>query len=221
MSQQQRETLLSYVRHFVPAKGGSRTTAKKTRGRPRTKGLDGGPQSIDPGDSWGPIRKLKTLTLPDALLNYISSNRDKDASQFMSVHSLPVHLHTVPDQSPMITLVFHCIYLQKLRAHIALSHLHWLYLTIIAGHIGIRMFGSDVRLTDSQKTRWKEEVDARCSNFEDTEMAEMGLGDQDIANKVYQASQTMLASGVKLVWLCHEFGIGSPFLLVEQLTESL
>ena len=83
------------------------------------------------------------------------------------------------------------------------------------------MFGRDVIIDERRKEELKAAVERHCSRLEDIEKAKLGLGTQDLAIKIYQASRTMLASGDKLVWLCEKFGTGCLIWLSRTLTNHL
>ena len=125
LTQEQRDTLLAYVHHFVPeqrivgAGASSEDTIdpqssnppssvdspvpeKRRVGRPKTKGLNGSVQNIQPGDSWAAVRKLNALSLPEVLDNHLSSNIERDASLFISINDPFLDDSTV--KSPLVLI---------------------------------------------------------------------------------------------------------------------
>ena len=86
------------------------------------------------------------------------------------------------------------------------------------GDIGRLIFGRDVIIDERRKAELQVAVERHCSRIEDVEKAKLGLGTQDLAIKIYQASQIMLASRDKLVWPCEKFGTGCLFWLSRTLT---
>ena len=76
-------------------------------------------------------------------------------------------------------------------------------------------------MDERRKAKLQVAVKRHCSRLEGVEKIKLGLGTQDLATKVYKASQTMLASGDKLLWLCEKFGTGCRFWLSQILTNHL
>ena len=241
MTQQQRDTLLSYVHHFIPEKRSVGTEAssqetvdpqsstppssvntrvlRRRRGRPKKKGLDGSIRKIQPGDSWAAVRKLNSLSLEEVLDNHLTSNANRDASLFIGANY--VLLDGLNNASPMEALVSYCISLKQWESQEIINHVRWLFMTLLMGDIGRLMFGTDVIIDERRQAELQVAVERHCSRLEDVEKKKLGLGTQDLATKVYKASQTMLASGDKLVWLCEKFGTGCLFWLSQTLTNHL
>ena len=93
-----------------------------------------------------------------------------------------------------------------------INHVRWLFMTLLMGDIGRLMFGSDVIVDERRKAKLQVAVERHCSRLEDVKKIKLGLVTQDLATKVYKASQTML---------CEKFGTGCRFWLSQILTNHL
>lgn len=182
--------------------------APSKRGRPSNK--------ISSTASWACIRTLKSLKPEDDLKHYFQ-NQETNASQFLASQDITTSLiPQVPNTSSRETLMTSYYLAKSMEYHTVATRIRWLYLMILIGDIGKKMFGKMLSLNADKTRDLRNFIIQRNAKMPQRDKTDLQLSTE--AQSILEDVQTLMKGGEKLGGLCEKFGNGCIFWLYDHLS---